>query len=289
MPKGSESVKRNSGRTMNSAPEQAQPRPHHRTRWKFHFATTASRKTNAAGGQHAPGGGRSCSESHEGRRGRPSDRVAWCDRRGRRRHRMARGLEPGRSHERVVLGDRDPVGRSPRPSWSMFRFATTATGIPSCGGSWPGSGRCSTRRTSRASMTRPCMAVAVARRGRRIGDPRKIVQLDAADARVLSRQSTLALNHVRQLSEAAAKELARQNGRLELNGLGESAQQAGQAPEKALGAAVSQPGAGTLGACRRPLRGTRANFTSTASWNSPRRRRSTLPTTKHGALSLKRG
>jgi tetratricopeptide (TPR) repeat protein len=55
--------------------------------------------------------------------------------------------------------------------------------------------------------------------GRSIGDPAKIVQLEAADARVLSRQNPLILNHVRQLSEAASRELARQTGRLELNGL----------------------------------------------------------------------
>ncbi len=50
-------------------------------------------------------------------------------------------------------------------------------------------------------------------------DDAKLVQLDAPNARRLARMDPLDLNHVRGLSEAAAYELSRQQGRLELNGL----------------------------------------------------------------------
>jgi tetratricopeptide (TPR) repeat protein len=50
-------------------------------------------------------------------------------------------------------------------------------------------------------------------------DDARIVQLDATNARRLARMDPLQLNHVRGLSEGAAYELSRQQGRLELNGL----------------------------------------------------------------------
>ena len=50
-------------------------------------------------------------------------------------------------------------------------------------------------------------------------DDAQIVQLDATNARRLARTDPLVLNHVRGISEGAAYELSRQNGRLELNAL----------------------------------------------------------------------
>jgi len=50
-------------------------------------------------------------------------------------------------------------------------------------------------------------------------DDARLVQLDATNARRLARTDPLVLNHVRGLSEGAAYELSRQQGRLELNAL----------------------------------------------------------------------